>query len=69
MAGRYHTLALRDGGIWRPEFGDYDKSVVEAERDDYHEGGGHRLADLRIISTGDTQAAINAAIATLNQEG
>lgn len=65
----YHSLLLLDSGIWRPEFGDYDKSTVEAERDDYHQGGGYPLRDLRIITTSDTQSAINAAVATLNGEG
>jgi hypothetical protein len=69
MARQYHTLLLLDRGAWRPEFGDYDKSVVEAELDDYHDGGGYRLADLCIITTSDTQAAIAAAVAKLNGEG
>jgi hypothetical protein len=69
MARQYHTLLLLDRGTWRLEFGDYDKSTVEAERDDYHQGGGYELQDLRIITTGDTQAAINAAVAKFNGEG
>ena len=69
MDRQYHTLLLLDRGAWRPEFGDYDKSTVEAERDDYHQGGGYLLRDLRIITTSDNQAAIDAAVATLNGNG
>jgi hypothetical protein len=69
MARQYHSLLLLDRGTWRLEFGAYDKSAVEAERDDYHQGGGYPLRDLRIITTSDTQAAIDAAVATLNGEG
>ena len=68
MARQYHTLLLLDRGTWRPVFGDYDQAVVVAERDDYHQGGGYPLQDLRIITTSDNQAAINAAVATLNGE-
>lgn len=69
MARQYHTLLLLDRGIWCPEFGDYDQATVQAERDDYHQGGGYDLQHLRIITTGDSQAAITAAVAKLNEEG
>src|SRR5690606_33393902 len=67
IMAQYYTLVLLDRGTWRPEFGDYDKSVVEAERDDYHQGGGYPLRHLRIITTSDNQAAIYAAVAKLNR--
>jgi len=30
----YYYLLVREDGVWDTTFGDYDKSVVEAERDD-----------------------------------
>ena len=69
MARQYHSLLLLDQGQWRLEFGDYDRETVTAERDDYHQGGGYPLRDLRIITTRDSQAAIDAAVAKLNGEG
>lgn len=74
MARPYFTLISRtvitngDGSKsyhWCPEFGDYDKAVVEdEERDfrDHHEHGGIKT---RIIRTGDKQADIDAAVAKL----
>jgi len=65
MARKYFTLAVREAGQWSPQFGDYDRETVEAERDDYRDHG-HKVRDLRIVQSGDTQAAIDAAIAKLN---
>lgn len=70
MARRYHTLAVREDGRWAPQFGDYDRETVEAERDDYRHGSqGIKARDLRIVTTGPTQADIDAAIAKLNAAG
>lgn len=65
MARKYHTLAVREDGRWAPQFGDYDRETVDSEREEYRDKG-HKARDLRIITTGDTQAAINAGIANLN---
>ncbi len=46
---------------------DYDKSVVEDERDDYRDKG-WKAKELQIITTGDTQAEIDAAVAKLNED-
>lgn len=36
MTRPYYLLAVQDNdGIWSPQFGDYERSVVNAERDDY----------------------------------
>jgi len=63
----YYTLVVRDADnplYWSPEFGDYDKSVVEDERiammDD-------PFVKVRIIRTMDDQASIDAAVAALNE--
>lgn len=63
----YYTLVVRDADsplYWSPEFGDYDKSVVEEERI-------AMMADpfvkARIIRTMDDQASIDAAVAALNE--
>lgn len=66
----YHTLLTRDlkhpiSNQWCPDFGDYDKAVVEAERDDYRDKG-WAAAELRIIETAPNQKEIDAAVAALN---
>lgn len=69
MGKPYFTLAERTpDGPWGPQFGDYDKEVVEDERRDMLYSGAGRLRgkDLRIVRSGDTQAEIDAAIAKLN---
>lgn len=71
MANRlYFTLVTIDGSPgcrWAPEFGDYDCTTVEDERDDYLDKGWKRR-ELKIITTGDTQADIDAAVAALNED-
>jgi hypothetical protein len=72
MARTYYTLVSRNwasqyDSTWAIEFGDYDRSVVQAERDDYRDHG-CKARNLRIISSGDSQAEINAAVAALNAE-
>ncbi|MQW73435.1 hypothetical protein GHK50_20930 [Sinorhizobium medicae] len=71
MANRkYHTLVVIDGTPgcrWSPEFGDYDLETVKDERDDYLDRGWKRR-ELQIITTGDTQAEIDAAVAELNKD-
>jgi len=66
MTTKYHTLCVRVNGRWSPEFGDYDKEVVRDERDDVRDGGGIPARDLKIITTADDQASINAGVAHLN---
>lgn len=67
MARPYHTLLVREGGIWAPQFGDYDRETVEAERDDYRDHD-HKAKDLKIVTTKTTrQAEIEAVVAKLNK--
>jgi hypothetical protein len=69
MARPYFTLACRDdagtdAARWSPQFGDYDRAIVEDELEEYARD--YRKADLKIVRSDHTQAAINAAIAKLN---
>ena len=70
MGKKYYTLAVLpncEGRRWSPQFGDYDRGVVAQEmrdtRDDWPKG-----SKMIIISTDETQAAINAKIDGLNAE-
>jgi hypothetical protein len=61
----YYTLLklnVKDG-YWYPQFGDYDRSVVKAEKRD-----SYSLSVTTIIETEDDQASIDAAIAELNRD-
>jgi hypothetical protein len=60
----YFTLAVREDGRWAPQFGDYSRSVVAEELDDYLSRDVRR-GDLKVVRSGDTQASIDAAIAEL----
>jgi hypothetical protein len=62
----YYTLLTREpGGIWSPQFGDYDKSTVVGEGGCYH-ADGYRRKDLKVICTGARQSDINAEVSRLN---
>jgi hypothetical protein len=64
---RYFTLAMRDSdGIWRAEFGAYDRRDVRSELDDYIDSAGIRRRDLAIVVSAAAQRAINDAIGELN---
>ena len=64
MRTPYHTLVERgDDGRWHVVFGDYDKAVVREERDAIGRDGG---VVMKIITTGDAQADIDAAVRELN---
>lgn len=66
---RYYSLAMSlDNGItWGPDFGDYSRSVVQQELTDRKASGDHDPRTCyKIISSGDTQAEIDTAIAKLN---
>lgn len=61
----YFTLALCEDGQWSPQFGDFDKECVEAEREEYRRD--YPAKALKIIKTKTArQADVNAAIASLN---
>ena len=61
---RYYTLLARESVTepWGIQFGDYDKEVVEDEKFDQSESWPH----LKIISSKDDQASIDAKVAELN---
>jgi hypothetical protein len=64
---RYFTLATKDtkdGGVFAPQFGDYDRECVVAEMEEYKARG----EVCRIVSSGDSQADIVAAVAKLNSK-
>ncbi len=62
MARKYHVLLVREDGNWTIEFGDYDKSVVQDERQDKRDHD-VKAKDLHILTVdGDTQADIDAAV-------
>ncbi len=62
----YHSLLVKVGGVWSVEFGDYDIQEVREERDAWREAG-IMMKHTKIITTENTQAAINARVAELNK--
>lgn len=50
---------------WSPEFGAYDRSDVEGERQDQRDHG-VKAKNLNIVRTDDTQFAVFAALKRLN---
>lgn len=66
MARKYFTLLVRDGAgrPWGIHFGDFDRETVEDERRDGRDY--YAARDMKIITTGSRQAAINAAVTRLN---
>jgi len=63
MARPYYVLMARSDGLWHgPEFGDYSRSAVEAEKREYHDH--YAGKDLAIVtSPGGTQAEVIEAVA------
>ena len=72
MAKKYFSLIVKEPGAqWSPQFGDYDRDVVQDELQDYkeHVGDGCQWpkgTKFSIIGTKDDQASISACIAKLN---
>ena len=57
----YHTLVTKEQGRWCIQFGDYDRSVVQQEREDSYAG-----CPARIIKTKTAkQAEIDEAVGRL----
>jgi hypothetical protein len=70
MPRSYFTLAVlpkADGAQWSPQFGDYERDVVAQELEDTKEDW-PKGSKFKIVKSGDTQAAINAAIDSLNRK-
>lgn len=68
MARKYHVLLVREDGNWTIDFGDYDKSVVQNERQDKRDHD-IKAKDLYILTVNDdTQAEIDAAVKEFRQQ-
>jgi len=61
---KYYTLAIRESGQWGAQFGDYDRDVVLQEIEDCYSDV--LAKNRKIILTGTSHQAIDAAIAALN---
>jgi len=61
----YYTLIEKTDGLWSPQFGDFDREVVEDEKQDYIDSGS-RAKNLRIIQTSPEQEYIDRRIAMFN---
>lgn len=65
---RYFTLAIREEGVWAPQFGDYQRSTVKDEMGEYSDHD-VKSCDMKIVVSEDDQASIDAAIRELNNNG
>jgi hypothetical protein len=67
MTRRYYTLAVRLGGMWSPQFGDYTRATVSAERDYVLQSTAFpvKRKDTKIVASGDSQDEIEEAVAAL----
>lgn len=67
-SSKYYTLVTRDAeGVWSPQFGDYDRTVVKEELDYYKSSYGYKRDDIKILQTNTAyQKDISAAIESLN---
>lgn len=69
---RYYTLVSSvSPGPWAVEFGDYSRAVVVQERDDMLDAldrdcNAPKVTLFRILTTDDSQAEIDSAVAALN---
>jgi hypothetical protein len=75
MSRKYYSLLVRESATdaWELHFGDYNRATVEQEQSDWLDSDGFRLTPparksthTKIITSGDTQASIMAAIETAN---
>lgn len=66
MSRVYHSLCILEEGVWFIHFGDYDKNVVKGEQDYMVESGTPRRRT-QVLTTGDTQAAVEQAVDELNR--
>ena len=57
----YYILAVVENGQWVCEFGDYDKSLVKAEKDECFRG-----VKTKLIRCTDEQSHIKEVISKLN---
>lgn len=64
-AKRYYTLFVWTGR-WTPEFGDYSRAVVLAEKREWREAG-TKGPYLRVVQHLDTKASLEVELAKLNK--
>ena len=63
----YYTLAVRHGGTYDPEFGDYDQETVVAEAEEYLQQYPELdETDIAVLETSGDQKDIDAEIARIN---
>ncbi len=69
MATKYYTLTVRDakGQPFGIHFGSYDKAEVRQEREDMIDSG-YEAGNLMIVTSADSQTAIDVAVCFLNAE-
>jgi hypothetical protein len=67
---KYYTLLERTPcELWAPQFGDYDRKVVEQEQRDMKDSGSFvKGTKFTIITTDGSQKAISEHVAELNAE-
>lgn len=69
MTKKYHTLLIRTPSqLWTKEYGAYDRKDVQDQLDDEKDGDWPKGTKFKIITTGDKQANVNAAVDELNNE-
>ena len=61
--------AKLEAPIWSPQFGDYDRECATEEMRDMKSQHIWTGYEFRVISSGETQAAITATISKLNAKG
>jgi hypothetical protein len=76
MPKKYYTLVSKDvnnsADPWTIEFGDYSRGIVSGEMREYRynnalQNEGEERREYKIISSGDSQAEIEAAVKELNR--
>jgi hypothetical protein len=76
MPKKYYTLVSKDvnnsADTWAIEFGDYSRGIVSDEMREYRynnalKNEGEERREYKIISSGDSQAEIEAAVKELNR--
>lgn len=66
MSRKYYTLLVKyePTSPWGIAFGDYNKDVVQQERED-----SYSEFKTKLIKTNDTQASVDAEVRALNAKG
>ena len=62
----YYTIVTLDNGKWSPQWGTFDEEEAQEERALFN--AEYRRANVKIIATDDSQAAIDRAVSHLNTQ-